>query len=202
MNSYNSILVLESPWEDNKIESFSSWPFISEFGKIYNIKTFYKMFYDLESLKHWINIYNKESKDDKKLLYIASHGENGRINGLKKSINVASIVDVLRYCKNIQFIHFSTCLTGNYDNLEYIMDVCKHIRFASGYSNVVDWIDSGAFDLMFLQKLLYWNKAKDFNSDLEFGSLIEFMHVLGFQGIFRKKFSKKLIYFPGDFEES
>ena len=82
--TYNSILVLESPWEDDKIESYSSWPFISEFGKIYNVKTFYKMFYDLESLKHWINIYNKEGEDDKKLLYIASHGENGRICGLKK----------------------------------------------------------------------------------------------------------------------
>ncbi|MGE5412256.1 MAG: hypothetical protein ACM3MI_14945 [Clostridiales bacterium] len=146
---FNSILVLESSWEENTIKSTSTWPFVSGFATVANIEAYHRIFTDKDSFEKWVRVFNKDrSIGDQKLLYIASHGSLGRIAG----INRQTICNLLSKCHNIKYVHFGSCLFGQVSNLEWVLDNNRHLKWTAGYECEVDWIDSTLFDL------LMWNR--------------------------------------------
>lgn len=149
---FKSILVLESTWDHASLDQISVWPFISEFANVKNIKAYYKPFSNKAALEHWVKQYNQDPIAGGKLLYIAGHGEKGTISGLKSNINGASIREMLKNCPNIQYVHFGTCSFGSRKNLESLLYEIDHLRWAIGYDEEVNWIDSTLFDIM------VWNR--------------------------------------------
>lgn len=146
---FKSILVLESPWDAESVDSPSVWPMVREFAAARGVKAFHRTFLDRASFKHWVEAYNDEDLPSPKLLYIASHGNNGRISGLQKDINRATIISALSAAENISFAHFGSCLFGSKKNLDELLESAKHLRWAAGYTATVDWVDSTLFDILF-----------------------------------------------------
>lgn len=144
---FKSILVLESPWDSESVESKSVWPFVSEFAKVMNLRAYHQIFSDRDSFMHWIEVFNKEPVKSK-LLYIASHGSNGRIQGLQRDINCSTIIDTIKKTKDIKCVHFGSCLFGTENNLSLLLKQAKHLTWAAGYNQAVDWLDSTLFDIM------------------------------------------------------
>jgi hypothetical protein len=145
---FRSILVLESPWDSSSVRSTSVWPFVSEFAKVKEIDAYYQSFTDLESFKHWVKCFNKEKLRGPKMLYVAAHGTEGRIGGLKRDMNAPTIQATLARAKNIAHVHFGSCLYGTERNLQALLMKAKHLTSAAGYEKSVDWIDSALFDIM------------------------------------------------------
>jgi hypothetical protein len=142
------MLVLESPWDPKSVKSKSVWPFVSEFAGAIGIKAFHQTFSDKGSFCHWIARYNKEKLTDPKLLYVATHGSDGRISGLQRDINGITIRAALKRAKNIRFVHFGSCLYGTPDNLTQLLKEARHLLWAAGYNKSVDWVDSTLFDVL------------------------------------------------------
>lgn len=136
-------------WDANSVDSPSVWPMVREFAAVRGIKAFHRTFLDRASFKHWVEAYNNQDLSGPKLLYIASHGNNGRLSGLQKDINRATIISTLSGAKNISFVHFGSCLFGSENNLDELLDSAQHLRWAAGYTASVDWIDSTLFDILF-----------------------------------------------------
>lgn len=150
---FKSILVLESVWDDQNIRSKSVWPFVSEFAKASNLLAFHQSFSDKHSFEHWIECYNREPLKGKKLLYIAAHGTGGRVSGLNRQINGATITSAMKKAKNIQFVHFGSCFYGKESNLSNLLSEVEHIRWTAGYQKSVDWVDSTLFDIMLWRRI-------------------------------------------------
>jgi len=146
---FKSILVLESSWDKDTVDSQSVWPFIREFANVIGLHAHHQTFSDKNSFEHWINLYNHEKLPKDKLLYIAAHGSKNQINGLSSSINRESVFTILKRSKNLKFIHFGSCNFGNDENLGLVLKNAKHIKWAAGYSKSVDWIDSTLIDILF-----------------------------------------------------
>jgi hypothetical protein len=113
-----------------------------------DLKVFHQVFSDKVSFCHWVNVFNKEKVALPKLLYVAAHGTEGRISGLKKDINSTTMVTALKKARNIKYVHFGSCLYGSERNLETLLQKAKHLSWAAGYDKSVDWIDSTLFDVM------------------------------------------------------
>lgn len=146
---FKSILVLESPWDSESVKSPSVWPMVREFASARGLKAFHQTFFDTRSFQHWVRAYNSEPISGPKLLYVAAHGDNGRLSGLKKDINRSTIISTLEDCNNIKFVHFGSCLFGSEKNLKELLFEAPHISWAAGYDERVDWIDSTLFDILF-----------------------------------------------------
>jgi hypothetical protein len=150
---FKSILVLESPWEEDFSEqAYSVYPFVSEFAKIQGLTSHHRMFYDVTSFHHWLETFNNQNKEF--LLYIAGHGTRGRINGLRSNLNFQSIVSEITKCGNLKYAHFSTCGFGGAKNLQSIMENAKQLKWVAGYGKNIDWVDSTLFDISLWNKLL------------------------------------------------
>ncbi len=150
---FKSILVLEAPWDAATVKSTSVWPFVSEFSRVVGLGAYYQTFHGRSSFEHWIEQFNKDDVASPRLLYVAAHGSSGRIQGLQREINGATINEALRKAKKISYVHFGSCLFGSQENLDTLLDTAKHLRWAAGYDQAVDWIDSMALDLMFWSRI-------------------------------------------------
>lgn len=149
---FKSLLVLEGSWEQKISKSYSVWPFISEFtNQNGNFKAYHKVFSDKNSFESWVSAFNKETAIEKpKLLYIASHGSQGRVN----QINRQTIINLLKSCKNISYVHFGSCDFGSENNLTQIMDEVKHLKWVAGYETEIDWLQSTLYDLLFWNSIM------------------------------------------------
>ena len=90
-----------------------------------------------------------------KLLYVAAHGTKGRIATLKEWINGKTIANALLSAKNIRYVHFGSCLFGSDANLKYLLKRAKHLKWAAGYAETVDWVDSTLFDIMLWGRIAF-----------------------------------------------
>lgn len=168
---FKSILVLESPWDDSSVKSYSVWPFINEFSNVMGVSAFYRSFSDKESFSHWVKIFNNEdSIKYPKLLYVAAHGGNNRIEGLKNGINKKTIINELKLAENIKFVHFGSCLFGSSRNLEDLLLAVPSLQWAAGYKESVNWIDSTMFDILFWGRIT--RQRSELNKSLKTPSLI------------------------------
>ncbi len=122
---------------------------VREFASARGLKAFHQTFFDKSSFQHWVRAYNNEPIGGSKLLYVAAHGDNGRLAGLKKDMNRSTIISTLAANENIKFVHFGSCLFGSEANLKELLVEAEHIRWAAGYDEQVDWIDSTLFDILF-----------------------------------------------------
>jgi hypothetical protein len=152
---FKSILVLEAPWDTDTVKSKSVWPFVSEFANVMNIEAYHHVFSDKASFTSWIKQYNKEiDVPTPKLLYIAAHGSQDGISGIDR----ATINNTLKNKSNIKYVHFGSCLYGTEKNLESLLKVATHIKWAAGYEKKVDWIDSTIFDIMLWRRIAVHEK--------------------------------------------
>ncbi len=152
---FKSILVLESTWEKNSLKPISVWPLVEGFANAAELKAFHRNFSDTESFKYWISIFNnkKNNYPSPKLIYIAAHGTYNQVSSIGNNINRDTIFNTLKKAKNIEYVHFGSCLFGNNENLQTLLKTARHIRMAAGYNESVDWVDSTAFDLMLWQRI-------------------------------------------------
>jgi len=150
---FKTIFVLESSWDkENPLQHSSIMPIIYEFAKQRGVKAYHQVFTDSRSFVHWINEFNQVSNSST-LLYIAAHGSKDCLYGTISGIKKTTILNALKKAKDIQYIHFGSCLFGNINNLKEVLKKAKHFHWAAGYKKSVDWVDSTLFDILLWSKI-------------------------------------------------
>ena len=144
---------MESSWDqEDPFQHYSLMPIVSEFAKQRKIETYHKVFTDAKSFKHWIETYNNLCKGGS-LLYIAAHGYKASLCGLNCRINKQTITNAIAKARNIQFVHFGSCLFGNEENLKSILKKATNLSWIAGYDKSVDWVDSSLFDIFLWSRI-------------------------------------------------
>lgn len=153
---FKSILALESPWDSTKVDSKSVWPFVSEFARATGLRAFHQSFSDKASFQHWVRRFNKDKDVPQgKLLYVAAHGSEGRVSGLRRSINGSTIAKAIAGAKSIRYAHFGSCFFGTEQNLTTLLQTAKQLHWVAGYDKQVEWIDSTLFDIMLWGRIAF-----------------------------------------------
>ena len=89
----------------------------------------------------------------RKILYIASHGSPKSLHTLADDpITRTQLRNALLKSK-IRGIVFGSCLFGNRDNAEFLLEE-HNIDWVAGYNRTVDWLASTICDILFFRMLL------------------------------------------------
>lgn len=183
----DSILVLESEWEKTSLNEVSVKKFFDGFTDLYEISFYYKPFHDVKDIEHWLNVYDRLRKKNK-LLYIAAHGERGRLEVIHKSINISTLQRVIKKHKSIRYLMLGSCLIGHKNNIEKFLKQNKNLVWVAGYDKRINWIDSTVYDILFLSRLLTKEDRKKFHTavnKLVNKELTDFVRSLGFNFAYR-----------------
>ncbi len=100
-----------------------------------------------------INEFKLKRSMDHSILYLAYHGEvESIILGKRKKINLDQLAELIGNSANGKIIHFGSCLTFATDR-KTINGFMKKTgaTIVSGYSQVIDFIDSTFLDIMYFK---------------------------------------------------
>ena len=132
----------------------------------------HKTIRSIEDLEYWVR---KIPKWSNSFVYIACHGLKGDLYPIdgKHSIKRDDIIDALSNAKDgaISFIHFGCCEMVIGDRRKSLLEIAGACgaRWASGYSNSVDWLESTFLELALVAELYlpFYNDAKKPNPKLK-----------------------------------
>jgi len=152
--SADGVIVLECPWSDNLTDAESVRPFIEGWAAVRQFPFSYRMYYDANSLTHWLNVFAEDTSLG--ACYIAGHGNGGRLSGLNRDINLVSLGKATGdnvKSPNRKGVLFGSCEVGG--KLDSFLSACSNrISWTAGYDRTVPWMESTICDLLFLEYVL------------------------------------------------
>lgn len=152
--SEKHIYCLEGNWNKNPRNSQSVKPILELLNTSVGVKYIYRKCNTKEELMEYLRQYTFKRYQNYTILYLAFHGRKNCIFTGNESITLKEIADVLDGELNNRIIHFGSCLTlgTNETKIAYFINRTGCL-FISGYKKTVGYIDSTAFELLYLNVL-------------------------------------------------
>jgi len=161
----NSIVILESEWDNDLNTTESVIPVFELFAKHNEVCICHKHYHSNKELLKWINDYINHKDHD--ICYIAGHGSGKRLEGLFKDINIGKLAENIPQEKKRKVrkgLYFGTCDSGKYIN--ELFDRCyPAISWLAGYTKIVPWFESTMIDILFLEYFMFGACRKIKNGD-------------------------------------
>ncbi|HDL19059.1 MAG TPA: hypothetical protein ENH29_08390 [Bacteroidetes bacterium] len=191
-----SCYILEGTWWSNR-EVPLILPYFQALANSGNrINLSHRTFRNADDIKYWVS---RISKNERAFLYIASHGENQMLvpaDG-RSPIKNDKLLDALRNAKEgaIEFIHFGCCEMLARDSRRQSLEnylKATNAKWASGYSEIVEWLPSTFLDLALIADLAvpYYEDGKKKHVKLSFRgrkflrNYEQLLRALGFSGAY------------------
>ena len=99
-----------------------------------------------------------------KLVYVAAHGSRKGIYGLGAKLvsrtNIGNALYQGTKRTTPKQLYFGSCDFCTPNNARFLFNKCDKIEWIAGYDKSVDWVDSTAFDILFLRHLLHPSKKR------------------------------------------
>ncbi len=149
------LAVVESRWwERGNVSVRGLFDLIASIQKGNPDAYHYEMFNNAASFEEIV--YRVAWKDHIRHLVIAAHGDENGIYGAEADenennrISRAQIRRVLRGVSegDLDGLYLGTCLTGNDDTVEFLMNGTS-LNWIAGYSSTIGWLEGSAVDLYF-----------------------------------------------------
>ena len=202
-----SCYMLEGTWWSNR-EVPQVLPFFKALENSgTRIKLSHRTFWNVNDIGYWVS---KIKKDERAFLYFACHGENQMLvpSDGRSPIKNDELLNALSNAKPgaIEFVHFGCCemidCNNRRESLENYLNATK-AKWASGYSESVDWLQSMLLDLALISDLAvpYHEDGKNKNVKLSFRgrrflkNYEQLVRSLGFSGAYNNK-AGKIELFP------
>lgn len=150
----NGIFCLEGLWDDDLRKNPSVEPVLSLLKQINGIPYIHRDCATLEEFEFYVSKWVQKKYKGYPILYLAFHGENGRICISKNGYDLDDVSELLSgKCKGT-IIVIGSCNTLNMDKRHWNRFLRNTGALAvCGYKTVVDWIPSTAFELLLLDTL-------------------------------------------------
>lgn len=145
------IFCLEGNWNKHPHSNQSIKPILELLFTFSKIKYVYHKCPTKEDFIQGLQTFTQKRYSNYTILYIAYHGRRNRIYFGKEYITLKEIADVLEDKLNGKIVHFGSCSTLNTTE-KNITNFIKRTgcSFISGYKKDVEYIDSTAFELLYL----------------------------------------------------
>ncbi|MFT3912582.1 MAG: hypothetical protein QM704_00425 [Anaeromyxobacteraceae bacterium] len=151
------LVVLEAAWDDEFMDKRTVRPFIDGWAANARIGYAYRAYNGREDLLHWLIRFCEDPIAD--TLYIAGHGDRGRLVGLdNRRIDIASLLREVFEKGRPQrggkkkgvLIGACECL-GPRLRTRVLANTNRRLHWLAGYSVEIPWLDSMLVDVAFLE---------------------------------------------------
>jgi hypothetical protein len=177
-----NIACLESLWDHDIENHLSVFPILELTSKRNGVKSIFLTCNTPQELEH--NLLMIRRKKGYGILYLAFHGYPGGIfvDGIPVDI------EILAYLMGKGFkdwiVHFGCCATmktPKWKILDFLTET--EVLMVSGYTRMVDWVESSALDLLLLNRIQeykdmqkFWNRFRKAYRDLVHGTGLQAFH--------------------------
>ena len=152
------LLVLESDWGEDLVDSRSTRPFLEGLASALDITTVCRTFHTGRDLEHWLHqMFSARSKPG--IAYISSHGEGRFLQaslqnaGIDLRRVIAAATRGTRQDHGRRGLLLGACEIGR--DLDGILAAARgRLDWVAGYEVEVPWVESTLVDLAFLSYLL------------------------------------------------
>lgn len=161
------IYCLEGNWTKNPRSNQSIKPILELLNTSLGVKYIYRKCNTKDEFVEYLRQYTFKRYCNYTILYIAFHGRINRIYVGKEYITLKEIANVLDGKLAGKIIHFGSCSTlGTTETkiTDFITQTGCH--FISGFKKKVGYIDSTAFDLLYLEVLQRYNSYAKIKSKI------------------------------------
>ena len=154
-----ALLVLENPWETPKgnPKRHSVLPFLQGLEKLHpKLTLYYSTFYEKHGFRAALENDLTETKEDRQILYIGSHGLGKRIANMTLKSAIEAIRD---HHHQIEGVLLSSCEVGRDEEAIRELLIGTNIRWVIGYNCSINWFESSLIDLALLHALVALRKS-------------------------------------------
>lgn len=148
----DGILCLEGEWDSDLRRRKSVLPVLELLERLKLAKFIHRDVASTAEANRYLQRWNQKRYDEYMVLYIAAHGDKGRIYwSSRESSSLDELAGILSKVNTAGcYIYFGTCMTL-FDDTE-AMDFVKKSGAAAamGYRRDVDWLEAAAFELVLL----------------------------------------------------
>jgi hypothetical protein len=152
------LLVLESDWGEDLVDSRSMRPFLEGLAATLDIAIVYRTFHTGRDLTHWLRQMFL-AKGRPRIAYISSHGRGRFLHASLQSVGIdlrrvlAAASRGTRQAHSKRGLLLGACEIGR--DLDGILAAARgRLDWVAGYEVEVPWIESTLIDLAFLSYLL------------------------------------------------
>jgi hypothetical protein len=194
------ILILESDWARNLRENPSVYPFIKGMCEANEWKFYYRHFDSLNDIEFWVDKFQgmRPKKGSRKIVYLAAHGEKSGIRTIETLIPGSKLIPIFRKAPSIVGMHFASCYLCDSDLPQRLVEKTP-LKWVSGYTKEVDWLESTLIDLLFLHWMYIGVPRKQRARRLgvektpeEIYRKLEMSEALGFTVFYRPKYAREV----------
>lgn len=157
-NDYpKSIFCIESEWENTLKDPKTVEPMLRYFSDVMGptwVKYIYRRCATLEGFEFYINKACQKKYEKYAIIYIAMHGEPGKLKIGTKHYSIEEIIGTIKKQLSNRIMHFGSCSTLDFDQ-DTFQNLIDHTNLAgiSGYTKDVYFIESAAFELIYFEAL-------------------------------------------------
>ena len=194
------ILVLESDWARNLRENPSVYPFMNGMCEVNEWPLYYRHFDSLNDIEFWVEQFQgmRPKQGSRKIVYLAAHGKKAGIETIETLIPGEKLIPILKKAPSVVGLHFGSCYLCETDLPQKIVKK-THVKWVSGYTKEVDWIESTLVDLLFLHWMYAGVPRKQRARRLgvektpeEIYKRFEVAEALGFTVFYRPKYAREV----------
>jgi len=160
LSSYKkNIFCLESLWDGDVEQKLSVLPILEVTAKMNDIKFVHLSCNTEVEFRYNINLISR--KKSYKVLYLAFHGETGKILLDDSAINLRDLAEIMKKKFKGWTIHFGSCSTLKAEDKVLREFVEKTgASLVTGYTKAVSWAESAALDMLLFCTLQSYKSPK------------------------------------------
>lgn len=158
-----NIISFEGDWYERDLRhTFSIHPILEYLTLNGNIKVIYRNVGTANQLGHYLELIDKNKAGKYKsygIIYFAFHGKRGKLYlNNKETVTLEDISQACGQALKGRIVHFGSCLTmADYDRAERFKQETG-AAIVSGYTKVIDFHESSAFDMLYLGYMQRYQK--------------------------------------------
>lgn len=150
----DGIFCLEGEWSSDLRDRASVRPILTLLEHLGVAESIHRDVATLEELTYLVGKWQQKRYDSFKVLYLAMHGEEGRVLLGRDTVSLDELEDIMRGACTGKIVYFGSCLTmkSSPDRLQAFAK-STGARAVVGYRREVDWLESAAFEVLLLDRL-------------------------------------------------
>lgn len=157
------IFCLEGEWDPDLRRRQSVLPILELLERLDLARTIHRDVATRDELAFYLAKWGQKRYRDYEVLHLACHGDAGSIQLGRDEMGLEELAALVTGKSQGRVVYFASCLTLGLDE-DRLVNFQKQTgaKAVVGYAKEIDWVDSAAFEVLLLDRLLRGNRTDAF----------------------------------------
>jgi hypothetical protein len=148
-----TLFACETPWFDSHgtFVAYSMEPFLCGLARLHGFRLLYRTFTTIDELRNLLGYEFPSENKMGNVLYVASHGNGGRISAGREGMNLSKIGDSVH--RSTEGVWISACNVAGADPLLAFVTGAR-AKWVGGYTKTVGWTEAMLVDLAIIDAVM------------------------------------------------